>query len=133
MGCVLHSVFVAIGFVVAAPAQPASNRPENAAVIDAADFPSLQMAINAVPTNGGIVRLPPGDFHLTEPLLISTGEVRLEGSGPATRIINHNANGQPALIIRPRDKAKKNSRIWRVQLDNFRISGNTNSGVLRPI
>ncbi|MBA4150818.1 MAG: right-handed parallel beta-helix repeat-containing protein [Verrucomicrobia bacterium] len=100
-----------------------------ASVIDAARFNSLQAALNAVPTNGGIVRLPPGNFEIHEPLLLTIGETRIEGSGAATRIINLNTNGEPALILRPKDKAKnRRARIWRVQLGNFRISGNTNSG-----
>jgi hypothetical protein len=101
----------------------------NSLVIDAGKYESLQAAFNAVPTNGGMVRLPPGNFEIREPLILTTGETRITGAGPATHILNRNTNDQPAFIIRPKDKAKKkSSRIWRVQLDNFRISGNTNSG-----
>jgi len=98
-------------------------------IIDAADFESLQTAIDAVPETGGIVRLPPGRFEITKPLLLSVGETRIEGSGASTHIVNQNTNGEPAFIIRSRDKIKnKRARLWRVQLGNFRISGNTNSG-----
>lgn len=98
-------------------------------IIDAANFDSLQAAFDAVPVKGGIIRLPPGNFEVHEPLILTTGETRIEGAGAATRIINRNTNGQPALVIRPSDRAKnKRSRIWRVQLDNLRISGSTNSG-----
>jgi hypothetical protein len=100
-----------------------------AAVVDAANFPTLQAAFDAIPEAGGLVRLPPGDFELRAPLVLSTGNTRVEGSGAATHLINRNTTGEPALIVRPRDIAKNpRSRIWRVQLGNFRISGNTNSG-----
>jgi hypothetical protein len=100
-----------------------------AAVVDAANFPTLQAAFDAIPEAGGLVRLPPGDFELRAPLVLSTGNTRGEGSGAATHLINRNTTGEPALIVRPRDIAKNpRSRIWRVQLGNFRISGNTNSG-----
>jgi hypothetical protein len=107
--------------IVAAADQPA--------VIEAAKFASLQAAFDALPTNGGVVLLPPGNFELTEPLVLTRPESRLEGAGASTHLINRNTNGQPALIIRPPDYEKnKRSRLWRVQLGNFRLSGNTNSG-----
>jgi hypothetical protein len=99
------------------------------AVIEAARFASLQAAFDAVPTNGGVVLLPPGEFVLSKPLVLSVGNTRVEGAGPATHLINGNTNGKPALIIRPRDIEKNpRAKLWRVQLGNFRISGNTNSG-----
>lgn len=99
------------------------------AVIEAARFTSLQAAFDAVPTNGGVVLLPPGEFVLSEPLVLSVGDARVEGAGPATHLINGNTNGKPAVIIRPRDIDKSpRARLWRIQLGNFRISGNTNSG-----
>lgn len=107
----------------------ASSAQQETLTIDVSKFDSLQAAFNAIPTNGGIVHLPAGKFEIHEPLILTTGETRITGAGPATHILNLNTNGQPAFKIHPADKAKKkNSRIWRVQLDNFRISGNTNSG-----
>lgn len=98
-------------------------------VIEAARFASLQAAFNAVPTSGGVVLLPPGEHVLTNPLVLAVGDTRVEGAGPATHLINFNTNGKPALIIRPPDIEKQpRARLWRVQLGNFRISGNTNSG-----
>jgi len=99
------------------------------AVIEAARFASLQAAFDAVPTNGGVVLLPPGEFVLSNSLVLAVGDTRVEGAGPATHLINRNTNGKPALIIRPRDIEKDpRARLWRIQLGNFRISGNTNSG-----
>ena len=37
------------------------------AVIDAAQFSSLQEALDAVPSTGGLVTLPPGTFEIHEP------------------------------------------------------------------
>ncbi len=116
-------------FVCAAALKAELPGQATAAVINAANYKSLQAALNAVPPSGGIVHLPPGNFEIQEPLLLITGETRITGAGSATRLVNLNTNGQPALMIQPKDRAKKKSaRIWRVQLDNFRISGNTNSG-----
>jgi hypothetical protein len=99
------------------------------AAIDAARYPSLQAAIDALPESGGTVQLPPGRFEIVRPLILSRGDSRLQGAGPATHIVNLNQAGQPALIVRPpnADKDSK-SRLWRVQLDNFRVSGNPKSG-----
>jgi len=99
------------------------------AEIDASRYPTLQAALDALPEGGGLVRLPPGTFELSEPLVLRRGETRIEGSGASTHLRNVNTNGKPALIIAPLGMpAKQNARIWRVQLGNFRISGNTNSG-----
>ncbi len=97
--------------------------------IDAARFHTLQAALDAVPETGGLVRLPAGTFEIHEPLTVSTPETRIEGSGAATHIKNLNESGQPAIILR---SAKRNENpramIWRLQLGNFRISGNEKSG-----
>ncbi len=120
-------LFVAIGFactwaVAAEPAPKKDNRP--AAVIDASKYPNLQAAFDAVPQAGGLVKLPPGDFRLTEPLVLQRGETRVEGAGAATKLINCNQQGKPALIVRPPDLDKNpKARIWRVQLADFRICG----------
>ncbi len=100
-----------------------------AAVIDASKYESLQEALNAVPEAGGIVRLPPGDFPLEQPLILARENTRVVGSGAATHLINKNTEGKPAFIVRStqRDLDPK-ARLWRVQLADFRISGNPESG-----
>ena len=40
-----------------------------------------------------------------EPLVLSTPETRVEGSGAATHIRNRNEHGKPALILRQRFSA----------------------------
>jgi hypothetical protein len=82
-----------------------------------------------------VVRIPPGNYDITEPLVISKPETRVEGSGAATHIRNHNEQGKPALILQhPKREAartsaeRRESFLWRVQLADFRISGNPKSG-----
>lgn len=116
-----------------APACPAGLSGARA-VVDASRFSSLQAAIDAAPREGGVIRIPPGVFDLTEPLRITGEDVTLEGSGAATHIRNLNQAGQPAIAIVPPDSydraATGNKRInrWRIQLSNFRITGNEKSG-----
>lgn len=110
------------------PAGLAGARP----VVEAERFASLQAALDALPESGGVVRLPPGTFEITEPLVLSSGDVLLQGSGTATHIVNKNEQGKPALLVRhpEHDPAKRNKKLnlWRVQLSNFRITGNPQSG-----
>jgi len=104
----------------------AGARPE----VSAIDYPSLQAALDALPPTGGVVRFPAGRFEITQPLVLTTQDVLLVGAGTATQIHNLNDNGQPALILKHpqgQDVASKD-RLWRVQLANFRITGNEKSG-----
>jgi parallel beta-helix repeat protein len=103
----------------------AATRP----IIDAARFDSLQSAIDAVPSEGGIVRLPPGVWEIREPLKIGTENFTFEGSGPSTHIVNLDENGRPAIQIRaPAPDGTQPPRIWRIELRHFRVSGNPKSG-----
>jgi hypothetical protein len=97
--------------------------------VNAADYPSLQAAIDALPQTGGMVRLPAGKFEISKPLLIEREDVLLTGQGTATHIVNANTEGQPAIVLRHKDHAA-NARayLWRVQLANFRVTGNEKSG-----
>ncbi len=98
-------------------------------VVDASEFPDLQAAFDALPDDGGLVQLPPGQFEITEPLIVSTENTRIQGAGAATHLINVNKDGKPCLILRPPDFEKDQSaRTWRVQLADFRISGSEKSG-----
>lgn len=110
---------------VSLPALPGAR-----AEIDAAKFPSLQAALDALPKEGGVVRIPPGTFEITQPLVLARGDVLLQGAGAATHIRNTNAEGQSALIVRHPDgeKVKAEDKLWRVMLSNFRITGNEKSG-----
>jgi len=100
------------------------------AVVDAAAYPTLQAALDAVPSGGGLVRLPPGRFELAEPLVLERSDTRVQGAGRATHLINTNSDGKPAFIVRAAgysDKERR-KRVWRVTLADFRVSGSETSG-----
>ena len=115
---------------VSVNATQADSLPGARPVIDASQFGSIQAAFDAIPAEGGIVRLPAGSFEISEPLHLQRGDVRIEGAGSATNIINKNEDGKAALIVQHADGAavKKEERLWRVNLANFRITGNEKSG-----
>src|SRR5262245_62589832 len=97
--------------------------------IDAANYPSLQAAIDALPASGGVVRLPAGVFEIKQPLRISQEDVLIEGSGTATHIKNVATEGQPAIEIdNPKRKTDARATLWRVAIHNVRLTGNEKSG-----
>jgi len=97
--------------------------------IEAINYSSLQDAIDALPVDGGLVRVPPGVFEIYEPLVINKPDVQIEGAGTATHIKNMNQEGKPALILQHPDKGEnRESELWRISLLNFRITGNEKSG-----
>ena len=99
------------------------------AVIDASRYESIQAAIEALPDEGGMVRLPPGTFEIKEPLRVTKSDVLIEGAGTATHIKNVNAEGQSALILEhPSGAESRQAELWRIRLANFRITGNEKSG-----
>ncbi|MEQ8785398.1 MAG: right-handed parallel beta-helix repeat-containing protein [Pirellulaceae bacterium] len=113
----------------AGPGDPASL-PGARAEIDAAKYASLQAALDALPAEGGLVRLPAGEFEISQPLVIRTGDVTLVGAGTATHIKNTNTEGKSALILEhPLAKESQDNRLWRIRLADFRITGNPKSGV----
>jgi len=119
-------VWSRVWIAAAEPAPPPEAQPAKppAALVDASTYPDLQAAFDAVPESGGLVRLPPGDFEIGSPLVLSRGNTRVEGAGAATCLINLNREGQPALVIRPPNLDKnRGAQLWRVQLADFRICG----------
>lgn len=98
-------------------------------VIYAELYPSLQAAIDALPAEGGVLQLPPGNFEISEPLVLNLEDVHVEGVGTASHIHNTNTEGKPALIVQPKDLDQDPKAMqWRVMLSNFRITGNEKSG-----
>jgi len=116
-------------FLVLLSTLHAADPVAKAVELDAAKFPSIQAAFDALPVSGGLVKLPPGKVEIREPLIIKTEDTRVVGSGASTWIKNLNEDGKPALILRPPtlDQDKK-ARLWRVQLADFRIEGQEKSG-----
>lgn len=99
-------------------------------VIHAAQFRSLQEAIDQLPAEGGVVLVPPGEFTIDRPLLIERSDVLLQGMGTATHIKNVNSQGEPAIrIANPHGRnAPADRRPWRVMISNLRLTGNPQSG-----
>jgi hypothetical protein len=108
---------------------PGVKLPGARAAIEAANYPSLQAAIDAVPATGGVVYLPAGTFEITAPLRITQEDILIQGSGTATHIKNVNETGEPAIIIeQPKRKTDPKATLWRVELQNMRVTGNPKSG-----
>jgi hypothetical protein len=99
------------------------------AVIDAGRYPTIQAAIEALPDEGGLVRLPPGTFEITEPLIVNKSDVLIQGAGTATHIKNVNTTGKSALILQHSSGGEnRKAELWRIHLADFRITGNEKSG-----
>jgi hypothetical protein len=109
---------------------PARQRlPGAQAVIEAGRYATIQAAIDALPDEGGVVRLPPGTFEISKPLKVTKPDVLIEGSGTATHIKNINTEGKSALILQhPGGGDNRKAELWRIRLANFRITGNEKSG-----
>jgi len=132
-----HSIAVTVAAVVLCIAggevlgnESGSMRlPGARAVIDAGRYPTIQAAIDALPDEGGVVRLPPGTFEISEPLKVAVGDVLIEGAGTATHIKNVNTDGKSALILQHSSGGdNRKAELWRIRLSNFRITGNEKSG-----
>ena len=127
-----HNAFIVIAVVAMLVATTAfaqskagptsSTRPRS---IDASKYETLQAAIDALGSGGGAVRIPPGVYEISKPLVLQVGDVLIEGAGSSTHIKNINTNGQPAIVIEP---PKGTKSIWRVKLANLRLTGNEKSG-----
>jgi hypothetical protein len=127
-------LLIAVGVLCVAASQAlqvgsAARLPGAKPVIDASHYASIQAAIDALPAEGGAVRLPPGAFQINDPLRITKSDVLLEGSGAATHIKNTNTKGKSALILQhPSGAENRKAELWRIRLANFRITGNEESG-----
>ncbi len=110
------------------PAAPAPRLAGTQPEINAAEFPSIQAAIDALPATGGVVRLPAGKFEISRPLVLERDDVLICGQGTATHLVNTNTSGEPAFVIRPKDVANAKAFVWRVQLADLRLTGNEKSG-----
>ncbi len=100
--------------------------------INAAEYDSIQAAIDALPPEGGLVRLPPGTFTIEQPIKITGEDIHLTGAGTSTHIINANTEGKPTLSLVPAGEVDRRSRKrtnrWRIQISNLRLTGNEKSG-----
>jgi parallel beta-helix repeat protein len=98
-------------------------------VINAGHYNSIQEAIDAVPETGGMLKLPPGEFIIDKPLIISVSDFHMEGSGTATHIKNENRDGLPAIILQHSSRLdNRDAELWRMSMAKLRITGNEKSG-----
>lgn len=124
----LHFVSTICAIVFAGMCLEAAAQEKSAAtnVVDVSKYATLQSAFDSLGKDGGgVVRIPPGVYEISEPLRISAEDVLIEGAGSATHIKNTNKDGKPAIVIEP-PKGKKT--LWRVKLANLRLTGNEKSG-----
>ena len=85
--------------------------------------------MDALPKNGGVVQIPPGEYEIHAPVWLTRDNTRIEGAGPSTHIINRNEDAKHALILEHKDRPKEPlARLTRVEVANLRISGNPKSG-----
>ena len=126
---VLFSIFLILMICTNGNSQSAVL-PGTNPVIYADQYSTIQAAINDLPDKGGLIVLPPGEFEILEPLLITKGDVHLKGSGTSTHIVNKNTNGAPAIQIASDSSSdtSKPKALWRVQISDLRITGNHESG-----
>lgn len=96
-GLILFLLLYCGGSIVRA-AEEASSR------VNAADYPTLQAAVDALPGRTGEVYLPPGKYVLEETLNLSYGPggykggIKLRGAGRRTKIIAR-TSGKPAIDL----------------------------------
>ncbi len=123
-------MILTLAILAATPVPCAENKLQGARpAIQAIHYATLQAALDAIPPEGGKVVLPAGTFEIDKPLLLTRGDVWIEGAGTATHIKNLNEDGEPAFRIAPAEYAENpKSRIWRVGLARFRVTGNAKSG-----
>jgi hypothetical protein len=126
---VLAAVALFGRFTAAETADVGIRLPGAMPVIDAAHYPSIQAAIEALPATGGAVRLPPGTFEIKEPLKVTLSDVLIEGAGTATHIKNVNTEGKSAIVLQhPDGTDSRKAELWRIRLANFRLTGSEKSG-----
>ncbi len=130
--CVLVMTTAAMGVRSQEPHAAGTSLPGARFEIDAARYPSLQAALDALPPEGGMVRLPAGVFEIEEPLRIRSDDVCVVGAGTATHIRNVNQKNQSAIVA-AHDDSKPAGRdqdheLWRLRLADFRLTGNPASG-----
>jgi hypothetical protein len=67
--------------------------------VNAADFASLQDAVDALPDGGGVVTIPPGTYRLRESLNIDRGNIALVGAGATTILTPADPTNEPIDIV----------------------------------
>jgi parallel beta-helix repeat protein len=94
--------------------------------ISAADYDSIQQAVDALPPRGGIVFIPPGIYEISEPIRIENSDVTVWGAGGSTLLLNTSLDGTNTFEIVGEPGRTKG--VWRIQISNLHMKGNEKSG-----
>lgn len=76
------------------------------------DDTSIQQALNALPPEGGVVYIPPGEYTINNTVTIPVDNVSIYGAGKATLLQGVHMDGTPML----RAEGRRNLRLSRLHL-----------------
>lgn len=127
----LLAAAVLIGLLVtnSATAQNRLIASDQSGLVHAAQYASLQAAVEALPDSGAVLQLPAGRILLDSTVTINRGNLLIRGQGPATHLVHTDSSGAPALHVHPPEGPEnEDAEIWNVRISDFRISGRAGSG-----
>ena len=96
--------------------------PDNA--LSAGDYTTIQMAVDALPPEGGTVYLPAGIYKISEPIIVKKSDVSLTGEGTATILLNTSEEGKNTIEL----IGTEEEPIWRVKVSDMHLKGNEKCG-----
>lgn len=117
------------------PDFPMDGEPgERAKTLSAADFPSIQAAVDSLPKMGGMVVVPAGVWEIDSPIVLRSA-VTLAGAGEGTIIVNRNQEGKNAIEVRENVQYRPPDRFppgatgnHGVVVKDLQVRGNPKSG-----
>ena len=123
------------GKLMTYPDFPIPDRVEGSRKIaNAADFPSIQAAVDSLPKMGGMVIVPTGVWEIESPIVLRSA-VTLAGTGESAIIVNRNTEGKNAVEARentgyrPKDRFPPGARgNYGIVIKNLQVRGNPKSG-----
>jgi parallel beta-helix repeat protein len=98
------------------------TQPDNS--INAGDNTTIQMAVDALPPEGGTVHLPAGIYKISEPIIVKKSDVSLIGEGTATILLNTSEDGKNTIEL----IGTEEEPIWRVKVSDMHLKGNEKCG-----
>lgn len=127
----LLAAVLTFGLVLPGPAAAQDHlvTSDHSGLVRAAEYASLQAAVEALPDSGAVLQLPPGRILLDSTVTVNRGNLHIRGQGPSTHLVHADSSGTPALHIRPPEADEnEDPEIWNVRLSDFRLSGHAESG-----
>ncbi len=97
-------------------------RPDN--TVSAADFNSIQEAVEALPASGGTVLIPAGEYKISDPITVKISDVSLIGEGAGTILLNTSENGKNTIEL----LGSEEEPLWRVRVSGMHLKGNEKCG-----